>query len=100
MFCTSVRWCGCFTGSSMGWNRSAWGCGTMRFMDEQNKPLPEDPSGIQEPHDVLAAEEFAMPAGDVPAHHADGHPDPRSWMPLALLAGAVLLVWLRRRRYG
>jgi MYXO-CTERM domain-containing protein len=128
MFCTSVRWWGCFTGSSMGWNRSAWGCGTMRFMDEQNKPLPEDPSGIQEPHDVLAAEEFgigvrderlppdpsgihephdvlaaeefAMPAGDVPAHHADGHSDPRSWMPLALLAGAVLLVWLRRRRYG
>ena len=25
--------------------------------------LPEDPSGISEPHDILAAEEFAMPAG-------------------------------------
>ena len=24
--------------------------------------LPDDPSGIAEPHDVLAAEEFAMPA--------------------------------------
>jgi hypothetical protein len=24
--------------------------------------LPDDPSGIVEPHDVLAAEEFAMPA--------------------------------------
>ena len=24
--------------------------------------LPEDPTGIAEPHDVLAAEEFAMPA--------------------------------------
>ena len=25
--------------------------------------LPEDPTGIAEPHDILAAEEFAMPAG-------------------------------------
>ena len=25
--------------------------------------LPDDPSGISEPHDILAAEEFAMPAG-------------------------------------
>jgi hypothetical protein len=25
--------------------------------------LPHDPEGIDEPHDVLAAEEFAMPAG-------------------------------------
>jgi hypothetical protein len=24
--------------------------------------FPADPSGIQEPHDILAAEEFAMPA--------------------------------------
>ncbi len=24
--------------------------------------LPSDPTGIEEPHDVLAAEEFAMPA--------------------------------------
>jgi hypothetical protein len=24
--------------------------------------LPEDPSGIQEPHDILAAEDFPMPA--------------------------------------
>ena len=24
--------------------------------------LPEDPTGVPEPHDVLAAEEFAMPA--------------------------------------
>lgn len=31
--------------------------------------LPDDPSGIEGPHDVLAAEEFAMPtrsAGDIP----------------------------------
>ena len=25
--------------------------------------IPNDPTGIREPHDVLAAEEFAMPAG-------------------------------------
>jgi hypothetical protein len=24
--------------------------------------LPDDPTGIEEPHDILAAEEFAMPA--------------------------------------
>ena len=28
--------------------------------------LPPDPTGIQEAHDVLAAEEFAMPAGTEP----------------------------------
>src|ERR687887_2817024 len=29
----------------------------------RDERLPPDPSGIKEPHDVLAAEEFAMPAG-------------------------------------
>jgi hypothetical protein len=28
--------------------------------------FPSDPTGIREPHDVLAAEEFAMPAGAEP----------------------------------
>jgi hypothetical protein len=28
--------------------------------------IPGDPTGIREPHDVLAAEEFAMPAGAEP----------------------------------
>jgi hypothetical protein len=28
--------------------------------------IPSDPTGIREPHDVLAAEEFAMPAGAEP----------------------------------
>jgi hypothetical protein len=31
--------------------------------------LPPDPSGIEQAHDVLAAEEFAMPAGAEP--HSD-----------------------------
>ena len=60
--------------------------------------FPEDPSGIREPHDVLAAEEFAMPAGAEP--HGDGgggRPGVRALLPLAL-AGLALVVALRRRR--
>ena len=61
-------------------------------------PYPPDPSGIDEPHDVLAAEEFAMPAPD--AAHADTgrRPvlDPRALAPLLVLAVIVLVV-LRRR---
>ena len=34
--------------------------------------LPDDPTGIAEPHDVLAAEEFAMPAGRLPAGRLPG----------------------------
>ena len=34
-------------------------------MEERHRPPVEaDPSGIEEPHDVLAAEEFAMPTAD------------------------------------
>lgn len=63
---------------------------------------PPDPTGIEEPHDVLAAEEFAMPAGDEPASRQSAGPDPRSWLPLALLAAlaALLALALLRRRYG
>jgi MYXO-CTERM domain-containing protein len=63
----------------------------------RDERLPPDPTGNHEPHDVLAAEEFAMPS---PADHADagpGGPGRRAWVPLAALAlGAVVL--LRRRR--
>jgi MYXO-CTERM domain-containing protein len=58
--------------------------------------LPPDPTGIQEPHDVLAAEEFAMPAGGG-TDAASGSFDPRSLLPAAALA-LLLLVLLRRRR--
>jgi hypothetical protein len=62
----------------------------------RDERLPPDPSGIQQPHDVLAAEEFAMPAGAEP-HGDSGGPDPRTLLPLlAIVAIAVLLV-LRRR---
>ncbi len=66
--------------------------------------LPDDPSGIAEPHDVLAAEEFAMPATRKP-------PEPSSpaariaakagWpLRIAFLVGLALGVLraLRRRR--
>jgi MYXO-CTERM domain-containing protein len=59
--------------------------------------IPGDPTGIREPHDVLAAEEFAMPAGgDEPRDGEGGGPDPRAFLPL-VLAVVVLLVLLRRR---
>ena len=83
--------------------------------------LPEDPTGIEEPHDVLAAEEFAMPArslGDIPpdpihephdvlaaeefAMPTGGVPestgsglDPRSFLPAA---GVLLLLVVALRR--
>lgn len=58
--------------------------------------IPPDPTGIQEPHDVLAAEEFAMPTGG--GTDADsGSFDPRSLVPAAAVA-LLLLLLLRRRR--
>jgi MYXO-CTERM domain-containing protein len=59
--------------------------------------IPGDPTGLREPHDVLAAEEFAMPAGAEPHPDAGGRPGARAFLPLAL-AGLILLVALRRRR--
>jgi hypothetical protein len=61
-------------------------------------PYPADPTGIQEPHDVLAAEEFAMPAPDATERPSAGRrvPDSRTLGALLLLA-VVLLVVLRRR---
>jgi hypothetical protein len=63
----------------------------------RDERVPPDPTGIHEPHDVLAAEEFAMPS---PVDHADagsGGRGARAWVPFAALAlGAVVL--LRRRR--
>jgi MYXO-CTERM domain-containing protein len=60
--------------------------------------IPGDPTGLREPHDVLAAEEFAMPAGAEP-HRGGGGDGPglRAFLPLAL-AGVVLLLLFRRRR--
>ena len=59
--------------------------------------IPGDPTGIREPHDVLAAEEFAMPAGAEPHPSDGGGPGLRAFLPLAL-AALVLLFVVRRRR--
>ncbi len=58
--------------------------------------IPGDPTGLREPHDVLAAEEFAMPAGVEPHDHSGG-PGMRAFLPLALAALALVLL-IRRRR--
>jgi hypothetical protein len=83
---------------------------------EGNSPeIPSDPSGIDEPHDILAAEEFGigtreerypadpsgiqefpMPAGAEP--QVDGGFDPRTLVPLVLLVATLALILLRRRR--
>lgn len=63
---------------------------------DRGNRVPGDPTGLREPHDVLAAEEFPMPAGAEPHYDRDGL-DPRAFVPLALVA-LVLLVLLRRRR--
>jgi MYXO-CTERM domain-containing protein len=60
--------------------------------------IPPDPTGIQEPHDVLAAEEFAMPGAGVDHSADDGFIDPRSLIPGALAVLVVLLLLRRRRR--
>jgi MYXO-CTERM domain-containing protein len=58
--------------------------------------IPGDPTGLREPHDVLAAEEFAMPAGAEP-YDDGGGPGARAYLPVAL-AALILLLVLRRRR--
>ena len=59
--------------------------------------IPGDPTGLREPHDVLAAEEFAMPAAAESGGESDGGGlSPRAFLPLTL-AALVLLVLLRRR---
>jgi hypothetical protein len=63
----------------------------------RDERLPPDPSGIQEPHDVLAAEEFAMPAS-AEAHGDDRRgPDPRTLLPLIAIVALAVIVMLRRR---
>jgi len=59
--------------------------------------MPPDPTGIQEPHDVLAAEEFAMPTGGTSRAGRDTGTDPRSFLPLLAIGLTALLV-LRARR--
>ena len=65
----------------------------------RDERYPADPSGIEEPHDVLAAEEFAMPTPGAAANGgAAGGPDLRTWLPLAFLGMLAVALLLRRRR--
>ena len=59
--------------------------------------IPGDPTGLREPHDVLAAEEFAMPAGAEPHPEDQSGLGARAFLPLALAALILLLVFRRRR---
>jgi hypothetical protein len=61
--------------------------------------FPSDPTGLREPHDVLAAEEFAMPAGVEPhdGDRGDGGRPGARALLPLLLAGVVLVIALRRR---
>jgi hypothetical protein len=93
--------------------------------DRPNPRLPEDKSGIDQPHDVLAADEFAVPGRsprDIPSDPIHkphdvlaaeefaipgagaGEPsrtglDPRTLLPSLLLMATILLL-LRRHRQG
>lgn len=93
--------------------------------DQPNPRLPEDKSGIEGPHDVLAADEFALPgrsAGEIPSDPihtphdvlaaeefaipgggAGGNGsrglDPRTLLPSLLLVATILLL-VRRHRQG
>jgi hypothetical protein len=62
--------------------------------------LPSDPTGIQEPHDILAAEEFAMPA--VKAHSEESlarRARARRRLTVGVAAGALIgLITFKRRR--
>ena len=64
--------------------------------DRRDIDLPEDPTGIDQPHDVLAAEEFAMPTAGV--DRSGGGFDPRSLIPALVLAGVLLLAFRLLRR--
>jgi hypothetical protein len=85
--------------------------------------VPPDPTGIEEPHDILAAEEFAIPQPEPGVPHSpdpephdvlaaeefafpspdEAHPRPRGGrlrLPVALgalAAAAAGLLWRRRR---
>jgi hypothetical protein len=66
-------------------------------MDELR--LPGDPEGIDEPHDVLAAEEFAMPAGPdriVQALKSGGAVNPIVVLGAAAFAAFLYAVFRRR----
>lgn len=63
----------------------------------RDERLPPDPNRFDPPHDILAAEEFAMPAGGERHEAPDQCRDPRRLIALLLVAALAVLVLLRRR---
>jgi hypothetical protein len=64
----------------------------------RDQRYPADPTGIPEPHDVLAAEEFAMPSPGDRAEPAVGGVRRDALLPLLLLAFVAGIVLARRAR--
>ena len=61
--------------------------------------FPADPLGTTQPHDVLAAEEFGMPVADATTDWEDpSSRRPWAWWVAALALGCALAFVLLRRR--
>jgi hypothetical protein len=61
--------------------------------------LPPDPHRFEPPHDILAAEEFALPAAGARAAMENAAArDRRSLAPLVLIVAAATFLLLLRRR--
>jgi hypothetical protein len=63
----------------------------------RDERLPPDPNRFDPPHDILAAEEFAMPAGGEPYRADDGGSGRRRLVPLLLIAAIAVFLAVRRR---
>ena len=62
----------------------------------RDERLPPDPNRFDPPHDILAAEEFAIPAGGEHREPGAG-PDRRALIPLLLVAALAAFVLVRLR---
>jgi MYXO-CTERM domain-containing protein len=62
----------------------------------RDERLPPDPNRFDPPHDILAAEEFAIPAGGE-SHTPGAGSGRRVLIPLMLVAALAALVLVRRR---
>ena len=68
-------------------------------MPTRDNRFPADPLGTTRPHDVLAAEEFGMPApGATTDWDADQQSGSRAPLLIAVAAGFALAIILLRRR--
>ena len=63
----------------------------------RDERLPPDPNRFDPPHDILAAEEFAMPVGGAPHSDQASGRDPRRLVPVLLIAALAAFLLVRRR---